>query len=472
MFDAATSDAEMSPGERRRDASWGREIGATLSLAWPMILSNLAATALATIDVVLLGRLAPEALAAAALGTNLFNAVLITAIGLVTAVSPLIAAEYGRRRSSVRDIRRSVQGGFWLAMAISIPAWIALSQAETILIALGQQPALAADAGTYLGALMWALLPNLLFVVLRSFMAALGRPGWGLAVALGAMPVNVGLASALIFGRFGAPQLGLIGAGIATAITSLLSVAALALVTLRHGSFRRYRVFGGMWRPDWSRVAALWRVGAPVAVTLAFEVAFFSGIGLLMGTIGAAELAAHTIALQIAAMCFMVPLGIGQAATIRVGHALGAADHRAIAMAGWSAFGVSVAFTLLTASLLTGVPNLLVGAFLDPAVPANAPVAALAVSFLAFAALFQLADAAQVVGAGMLRGLEDTRVPMVYAALGYWGIGTPVGLALAFPFGLRGSGLWIGLATGLAAVALLMLRRWSARARLGLLPGP
>lgn len=435
-----------------------------------MILSNLAGTALATIDVVLIGRLGPEPLAAAALATNLFHGVLISTIGLVTAVSPLVAAEYGRCRYGVRDIRRSVRGGLWVAAAICVPAWIALSNGEIVLLALGQEPRLASEGGRYLFALQWALLPNLAFVVLRLSMAALGRPGWGLAIALLGLPVNLVLAWALIFGRLGAPALGLTGAGIATTATAALGFAALALVAVTDRRFRRYHLFGRFWRADWNRFRAVWRIGMPIAATLAFEVAFFGGAGLVMGTFGLTELAAHTIALQIAALCFMVPLGIGQAATIRVGYAAGAGDREEIGRAGWAAFAIAMSFGCLTALLLVAAPRALVEAFLDSDGAGNGPIIALAVQFLAFAALFQLADGAQVVGAGMLRGLEDTRRPMLYAALGYWGIGTPVGLACAFPGQLGGAGLWIGLAVGLSAVSVLLLLRWRSRERLGLTP--
>lgn len=470
MFEAAARDADLSPAERERARSWIREVVATLSLSWPLILSNLAGTGMTTIDVILLGRLSPEALAASALGTNLFHAVFVSAIGLVTAVSPLVAAEYGRRRHSVRDIRRTVRQGLWVTIAITVPSWLVLFHGEILLLAFRQQPQLAADAGTYLRSLQWALLPNLGFIVLRSFMASLGRPGWGLAIGLAALPVNLVLAWALIFGRLGAPALGLVGAGIATTATATFGFVALAVVALRHRRFRRYHVFGRFWRPDWPRFRAIWHLGLPIAATLAFEVAFFGGAGLVMGAIGLAELAAHTIALQIAATCFMVPLGLAQAATIRVGHAFGAGDRDGVGRAGWAAFGVAMAFMSATALVLVGADGLLVGAFLDPNLPANAAVIALAVQFLGFAALFQLADGAQVVGAGMLRGLKDTRVPMLYAAIGYWGVGAPAGLFFAFPLGLLGAGLWIGLAVGLAAVAILTLRRWATRDRIGLLP--
>ena len=472
MFEAAARDADLSPAGRRRFGTWSRDVGATLSLAWPLILSNLAGTALTTIDVILLGRLSPEALAAGALGTSLFHVVLIASIGLVTAVSPLIAAEYGRSRHSVREIRRTVRQGLWLAAVASVLGIAALWHGERILLLLGQQPDLARNAGTYLRSLGWALAPNLAFLVLRFFTAALGRPGWGLAIGLLALPVNGLLAWALVFGRLGAPALGLVGAGIATTVTAAAGLAALLLVLRTDRRFRRYRLLGRFWRPDPPRFRALLRLGLPIAATLALEVGFFGAAGLAMGAIGLSELAAHTVALQIAALCFMVPLGLSQAATIRVGHAFGAGDGAGVARAGWTAFCVGSGFMAVTALVLVVADRHMVEAFLDPAVPANAAVLPLALQFLTFAALFQWADGAQVVGAGMLRGLEDTRVPMVYAAVGYWGIGAPVGLALAFPLGLGGTGLWIGLAVGLAAVAGLVLRRWSARERLGLLLPP
>lgn len=468
MFEAAAADADLAPAERRTLRSWPREIVATLSLAWPLILSNMAGTALTAVDVILLGRLSPEALASGALGTSLFHAVLVSAIGLVTAVSPLIAAEYGSRPHGVREIRRTVRQGLWVAITVTVPATIFLLKGEALLVALGQKPDLATGSGHYLAALQWALLPNLAFLVLRSFMAALGWPGWGLAIALLAIPLNFLLAWMLIFGHLGAPALGLSGAGIATTITASSGFLALAAVTRFDRRFRRYHVFGRFWRADWPRFLSIWRIGLPIAVTLAFEVALFGAAGLAMGIIGTVELGAHTVALQIASMCFMVPLGVAQAATIRVGHALGAEDRSGIRRAGWAAFGIAMAFMVVTATMLLGVPRVLVDAYLDPAIPANAAVATVAVHFLGFAALFQLADGAQVVAAGMLRGLKDTRVPMIYAGLGYWVIGAPLGFVLAFPYGLGGSGIWMGLAIGLAAVAAGLLQRWVGRDRLKL----
>lgn len=461
MFVESGLDGLGRPGRR---AAWLREAGATLRLAWPLVLGNLAATSLATVDVVLLGRIGPAALAAAALGATLYHAAFLACLGLVTAVSPLVAQEYGRRRHSVREIRRTVRQGLWVAVSISGPVMAALSFGEPILVALGQEPALARGAARYIGALQFALLPTLVSLVLRLFMASVGRPGWGLAVSLAAVPVNYGLARLMIFGGIGLPPLGLPGAGLATALTMGLSVAALALVLSRDRRFRRYHLFGRFWRPDWPRFLAIWRIGLPIAATIGLETGLFTATGLFMGTIGPTALAAHTIALQIASLCFMVPLGLGQAATIRVGQAVGAADPAGVSRAGWTAFAMALAFTAATATLLLAVPTALIGAFVDTA--ANPDLVRLGVAFLGIAALFQLADGAQAVGSGMLRGLGDTRVPMVYAAFGYWAVGAPLGFLLGQPERLGGAGVWAGLAGGLTATAGLMLWRWTRRDRL------
>jgi MATE family multidrug resistance protein len=208
----------------------------------------------------------------------------------------------------------------------------------------------------------------------------------------------------------------------------------------------------------------------PIALTLAFEVTIFNAAALFMGLIGPDELAAHAIALQIASFCFTVPLGMGQAVTVRVGRAFGAGDPDGIRRAGWVAFALGVGFMAFTALLMFAAPRVLVAIFIDVEDPRNAAVVGFALSFLMLAAIFQLVDGAQAVGAGMLRGLQDTRIPMMFAALGYWGVGLPLGVALAFLTPLRGTGIWIGLAAGLAAVAALMLWRWWNRERLGLVP--
>jgi MATE family multidrug resistance protein len=409
----------LAVNEFRDRQAWRREAWATLALAWPLIVTNLAQTALTTADVVLLGWLGPSALAAGALATNLFFGFLIFGIGLVTATAPMIAQERGRCPHAVRDVRRTVRQGFWAALSYAVPAWIVLWHAEAILLRLGQEPALAAAAGAYMRALQWTLFPFLVSVVLRSFLAALERPLWALVVGLLAVPINVALALWLMFGGLGMPPLGLVGTGLATSLTSFIMLAALAFVVASDRKLRRYSLFGRVWRADWPRYAALWRIGLPIGGTLLFEVSLFNAAAIVMGLFGAEALAAHQIALQIAAMSFMVPLGLAQAATVRVGLAYGAGDAAGISRAGWTAYMLGVGFMALMALVLVLFPRTLAGPFLDPTDPASARVIDTAVTFLAFVALFQIADGAQAVGAGMLRGLNDTRVPMLYAAFGY-----------------------------------------------------
>ena len=449
---------------------WRAEARGLILLALPMIAGNIAWSAIAASDLLLLGRRGAESVAAGALAINLFHALLIFGMGLVTAASPLIASERGRRRHSVRDVRRTVHQTLRAALFFVIPSWVILWHCEGILLALGQQPDLARGAGDLMRGLQWALLPFLGFTTLRNFIAALERPVWGLIIMLAAIPFNVAAGWALIFGHLGLPALGLFGAGLASTLSSSFLFFGLLAVILIDRRFRRYRLMGRFWSADRERHRQVWALGLPIAITLGFETSVFNASAFLMGLIGRDSLAAHAVAIQIAALVFMVPMGIGQAATVRVGIAYGRGDRAGVGRSGWLALAIGTGFAIGAAALLILMPRTLVSAFLDLSDPANARTIGLAVSFLAVAALFQLADAAQAVGAGVLRGVQDTRVPMVFALIGYWVVGIGVGTLLAFPFKMEGVGIWLGLASGLCAAAVLLVARWSLRERLNLLP--
>ena len=452
--------------------SFRRELAETFLLAWPLVLTQLAQTATYATDVIMIGRLGATELAASALAVNLYSVLMFTGMGLVTAAAPLVAAELGARRHSVREVRRTVRMALWAAFLFTIPAMAVLWHSEAILLALGQDPRLASQSAEFMRALQWALLPALVIVVLRNFVAALGLAWIPLVVMLAGVVINLIGNWALIHGHLGMPRLGLIGSGLASTLTYTAMALILAAVILVHKRLRRTYVFGRLLRPDWQRLGDIVRIGTPIAFTLAFEVTVFSAAVYLMGLIDQVSVAAHAIALQIAAFTFMVPLGISQATTIRVGLAFGARDPAWVGKAGSASLMMAMSFMALAAVAIWAFPRELASLFLDASDPANGPVLDLAVQFLFIAAIFQLADGAQVVGAAMLRGLQDTRVPMVYAGIGYWAVGLGGGAALAFWADWKGEGVWAGLALGLLMVAVLMLWRWSRRERLGLISRP
>ena len=448
-------------------SAWREEFSATLGLAWPLILSNLTMALIQATDVVLMGWLGPHPLAASALGLNLTFVLILLGIGVVTASSPMMATALGARSSAVRDVRRSFRQACWVAICIALVSWAVLWNAESIILRLGQEPALARDAEIFLHGYMWSILPFLLFQAMRNFLSAVERPQWIFIVSALGIVLNAILSWALIFGRLGLPRLGIFGGGLGSSIVWSALALALGLVILTDRKFRRFHLFGRFWRADWPRFRHIWSLGLPIGLTMAFEGAVFSAAAYLMGLIDAASIAAHAVALQIAAISFMVPLGLGQAATVRVGRALGRRDPAGIARAGWTAWLLGVGFMAVMALVMWIIPRDLVTLFLDDT-PANARVIGLGVSFLAVAAAFQIVDGAQVVGAGMLRGLHDTQRPMLFALFGYWVVGLGVGVWLAFSAGWQGVGIWTGLASGLGVVALLMIARWMMRDRLGL----
>jgi MATE family multidrug resistance protein len=460
-MDAAKLSASERPG------AWKGELRATMALAWPLILANLTQQVIQATDVLLMGRLGAAPLAAATLALNMTFTLNVLMLGLVIASSPMMATALGQRFNAVRDVRRTFRAGLWLIVAMLPPYWLILWHVGDLMRLFGESESLARQGQTFLRAYMWCTAPWLLFQLLRNFVSALERPRVVLWLSIGGIALNALLSWSLIFGHFGLPALGLLGGGTGSSITWLIMCGALIAVIASDRQFRRFHLFGNWWRFDGQRTMAMMRLGWPIGITMALEMGVFALAAYFMGWIGAPAVAAHAVALQLAALTFMVPLGLGQAATVRVGLALGRGDEAGITRAGWTAWVLGVGFMGTMALVMWSIPRELVTMFLSD-VPTNATVIALAVSFLRVAAAFQLVDGAQVIGAGMLRGLHDTRWPLVFALVGYWVVGLGIGSWLAFDRDWKGVGIWVGLASGLAAVAALMLARWTMRDQLGL----
>ena len=449
---------------------WRRELRATLLLAAPLAAANLAQMLVYALDVIFVARLGEQALAASSLATTIFGLMMWCFSGLTGACAPLIAAELGRRAHAVREVRRSVRMALWLAALCAALGMIVSAFGEQILLVTGQDPTVSRRAGEFLVVLLWAMPAAIFSNVLRSFVAALGRPVFATVITLLSIVVN-GLGNyAFVFGHWGAPALGLTGSALSSVLTSWIALAAYALLIRSDRRLRRYRILGRWWRPEWARFKDLLRIGLPIALIILAEGGLFSSAAFLMGLIGQPQLAGHTVALQVAALAFQIPFGIGQAVTIRVGYHFGAGDNAAIARAGKAALVMALGYMALPAALMILAPRLVLQLYIDPAAAKNAVMAGYAVQFLAVAAAFQLFDGMQAVLAGALRGLQDTRVPMLLALTGYWLVGFGTSVALGFFTPLAGLGVWLGLAVGLVVVSLLLLRRWQARAQLGLLP--
>jgi len=440
-----------------QSSAWRIEIVETLWLAVPMALTQLGQIAMMTTDLALIGRLGDTAVAAAALAHTVLFVTFMLGIGLVSAVAPLAAQAFGA--GSPRQVRAALRVGLWAALIAGLPLTLGQLFCEDLLLALGQDRATSALAGRYLHGLAWSLVPSWIFIALRGFMGAVNRPEPALWIMLAAVPLNAVLAYALIHGAFGLPRLDILGAGLATTLVSIAMCLAAALVCATREPFRSYRVFAELGRLDWPLMGRLLHLGLPISGASVLEYGVFGAAALLMGKIGTTALAAHQIALQVAAIMFMVPLGISLAATVRVGHATGRDDLVAARRAGFVAIGLGLAFmaamTLLVALTRHAIPQLFLGESVTAAATAQ-----LTASLLVVGASFFMADGLQVVANGALRGRNDTRVPLLFAALGFWAIGFPCSYWLGFAAGLGPAGVWIGLAIGLAIYAALLVWRF------------
>jgi len=432
---------------------------ALLALGLPLIGSHLAQMALHVTDTVLLGWYGVNELAAVVLGSSFFFVLFILGSGFGIAVMGMVASALGRGDET--QVRRETRMGLWLSILYSLLTVPVFWFSGLILSNLGQKPEVAGLAQDFLRIAGFGMAPALLVMVLKSYLAALEKTQVVLWVTLAAVGVNGVIAWGLIFGHAGLPELGVQGAAIASLAAQVMTCLLLALYAALAPASRRFRLFQRFWRPDWAILVRVLRLGVPVGLTGLAESGLFVAASVMMGWIGTIELAAHGIAMEIAALAFMVHLGLSNAATVRVGRAEGEGDSATMRTAALTATALSFGFGILMVALFLAAPETLIGPFLDQAKPEAATILAFGTTLLAMAALFQLFDAMQVIALGLLRGVQDTRAPMWLAALSYWVIGMPVSYVLAFRVGFGGPGLWFGLAVGLACAAgLLMVRFW------------
>lgn len=451
----------------RNDGAWLSHGRATVVLAVPLIGTQLAQMALNVTDTVMVGWLGATELAAAVLGTQIFFTVYIFGSGFAIAVMPVAAAAEGR--GDFRAVRRSVRMSLWVVGLYSLIAMFFLWHTETFLLFLDQDPRVAALAGAYVRVVQWSMLPALILAALRSYLAVADRAYVALAVIIIGGFTNGALNYALIFGHFGMPALGIIGSAVATLATQIVMALLVILYSGMAPSLRRHDLFARFWRPDWPDFRDIVRLGWPISATIISEVGLFSAASIMMGWLGAVTLAAHGIALQITSVAFMLPLGLASAATVRVGLHHGRGDRGGVGRAGLVAMMIAAAIAVCSALLFWTMPDRLIGLYLDEHNDNAAAVLATAKTFLFVAACFQIVDSLQAIGSGMLRGLKDTRVPMMIALISYWVVGMPAAYLLGFVAGFGGVGIWWGLALGLLAAAILMNRRFLLRERLGLL---
>lgn len=431
----------------------------TLVLGIPLIGSSLAQMALHVTDTVILGWYGVASLAAVVLGASSFFIVYVVGAGFARAVMPMVAAALGRGEEA--QVRRDTRMGLWLSIAFGIVVLPIFWWSGPILLALGQNPEVSAIAHDYMRIAGFGMVPALAVTVLQSYLAALHRTQMVLWVTLAAVGLNIVINWALVFGNWGFPEMGARGSAVATVLVQILSLVALVLYAGLLRDLRRFHLFQRFWRPDWHALGQVWRLGVPIGLTGLAEGGMFQASALMMGWIGTVQLAAHGIALEVTALTFMMHVGISSAATIRVARFDGQGDRVALRRAAKVAVVISFGIAVASVILFLVAARPIVALFLDMQKPESAEILAIGVVLLAVAALFQLADGMQVMALGLLRGVQDTKVPMGLAAVSYWLVGIPCSYVLAFPLGFGGVGLWLGLVVGLVcAAASLMWRFW------------
>lgn len=429
------------------------EIGRTLTLAGPLIIGQLTSFGMNFVDTVMAGRLGQVDLGAIAVGSSVWAAGLLFVLGVLMSLSPAVSQLDGAGRP--HQAGELVRQAMWIAGALTVFMVLLVRNAGWVMRALDVDPAVSTLALDYLLAMSWGAPAMLLMLVMRFFSEGTGETRPTMYVGLLGIAVNVPLNYVLMFGKLGFPALGAVGCGWATAIAFWLQCLVLLVYVRFRAHYLPFAVFGIFSRPNFTEIIGLLRVGLPIGVMIFFEGGLFVATALLIGTLGPLPIAAHQVAINFAAMAFMVPLGLGGAITVRVGNAIGRSDPEGARRAGLVGIAMAGSFAIVSASVMLAIPELIARMY-----TADRAIIDLAAQLLLFAAVFQLSDGLQASAAGALRGLKDTRLPMFYALVSYWCVGLTLGAWLTFAVGLGARGMWWGLVAGLTLAAILLVGRF------------
>lgn len=426
----------------------------TWKLSGPIIFGELTQMALGIIDSIMVGKISYQQLAASALVNSVLNIPFVLGFGMTMAISQTVSVANGRRDSL--KVSHYLYNGFWLCSLSAIIIALTLVLSKNVLYHLGQDAEVARLGAPYLQIMSWSIIPMMMFIVIKQFTDGLERTRTAMLLSLAALPINIFINWLLVYGNWGFPRLELSGAGYGTLITRILVLIIFVSVLFVHPFFRRYiAVRKNQWKINQHTIKELLNIGVPASAQAAMESGAFAVSSIIIGTLGAVQLAAHQIALNCASFAFMVSWGLAQGGSIRVSNAWGRNNWKDISIIGKSTLLSGVAYGIIGLLFFVLFRNLL------PLIFNNDPdVMALAAVLMLYAAIFQISDATQVIAVGLLRGIKDVKVPTMYIALAYWVIGIPVGCLMAFTFKMGAAGIWIGFVSGLTFSSLLLNKRF------------
>lgn len=431
-----------------------------MAIGGPVIITQLLQMSMSFVDTVMAGRLSAQDLAAVAVGNAVFMPIIVFCLGIMMAVTPIVAQNVGGR--SLDQIGKNARQVLWLSVLLAVPCFFLLHNLEFVMIFLGVTDEIIPIADGYLKAISWGVIPAFAYGALRYFNEGLSVTRPAMYIAIIGLLVNIPANYILMFGKLGLPQLGAVGTGYATSIVFTVMFFALLLFTARFETYNRFAIFDTFRLPDRRAFGELLKIGVPIGVSSGMEVTMFAFVSLLAGTISTVAVAGHQVAINFAALMFMIPFGLSVAISTRVGRSVGQGRINEARFRGFIGIGICCLIMACTATVMFLFPGAIASIYTN-----DTEVLTMAAQLLVLAAIFQLSDGLQVSGFGALRGLKDTTLPMAVNFVAYWLIGIPVGWYFGLHAGYGAPGLWYGLIAGLTIAGVLHVGRfyWMTKRR-------